>query len=274
MAVDEEPAARRRERTPRCTRASRTGAWIVYIGGIGTRSIRSRGRFEGRGRTFETRCRFGTTMRSPQHRRPGRARACARGRAAATEELARLHRTSRRSWRPSAGEPSRRFSEAAWGRRYIADLLTCSQQRVSQSAGPGRVKTNPRGSGSVPMPHPDPTPFITAFNAWDRNDLDLTPAAVRETSVRCLPDMPRELMAMLPEPHRSFMRDACGPEYESLTFGEAANHHWLRPDCGYASRCGRDCGGARSAGAGCPVLRRAGLSRSSKSTGTIPVATS
>ena len=24
---------------------------------------------------------------------------------------------------------------------------------------------------------------------------------------------------MLPEPHRSFMRDACGPGYESLTFG-------------------------------------------------------
>lgn len=69
------------------------------------------------------------------------------------------------------------------------------------------------------MPHPDPAPFITAFNAWDRNDLDLTPAAVSETSVQCLPEAPGELIAMLPEPHRSFMRKACGPTYESLTFG-------------------------------------------------------
>jgi len=68
------------------------------------------------------------------------------------------------------------------------------------------------------MPHPDPAPFITAFNAWDRNDLDLPPAAVSETTVQCLPETPRELIAMLPEPHRSFMRDACGPTYESLTF--------------------------------------------------------
>jgi hypothetical protein len=71
------------------------------------------------------------------------------------------------------------------------------------------------------MPHPDPTPFITAFNAWDRNDLDLTPAAVSETTVQCLPETPRELIALLPEPHRSFMRNACGPEYETLTFGAA-----------------------------------------------------
>ena len=71
------------------------------------------------------------------------------------------------------------------------------------------------------MPHLDPTPFITAFNAWDRNDLDLPPAAVSETSVQCLPKAPRELMALLPEAHRSFMRDACGPRYESLTFGAA-----------------------------------------------------
>ena len=69
------------------------------------------------------------------------------------------------------------------------------------------------------MPHPDPTPFITAFNAWDRNDLDITPAAVRETSIECLPETPRELIALLAEPHGSFMRDACGPEYESLSFG-------------------------------------------------------
>lgn len=71
------------------------------------------------------------------------------------------------------------------------------------------------------MPHPDPTPFLTAFNAWDRNDLDITPAAVRETTVQCLPETPRELIALLPEPHRSFMRDACGPEYETLTFAAA-----------------------------------------------------
>ena len=68
------------------------------------------------------------------------------------------------------------------------------------------------------MPHPDPTPFIAAFNAWDRNDLDITPAAVSETSIECLPETPRELIALLAEPHGSFMRDACGPEYESLTF--------------------------------------------------------
>jgi hypothetical protein len=71
------------------------------------------------------------------------------------------------------------------------------------------------------MPDADPTPFITAFNAWDRNDLDLPPAAVSETSVQCLPETPRELMALLPEAHRSFMRDACGPTYEGLSFGEA-----------------------------------------------------
>jgi hypothetical protein len=71
------------------------------------------------------------------------------------------------------------------------------------------------------MPHPDPTPFITAFNAWDRNDLDLPPAAVRKTSVQCVPETPGELIALLPEAHRSFMRDACGPEYESLSFGAA-----------------------------------------------------
>ena len=71
------------------------------------------------------------------------------------------------------------------------------------------------------MPDLDPTPFITAFNAWDRNDLDLPPAAVSETSVQCLPETPRELIALLPEAHRSFMRDACGPEYDSLTFGAA-----------------------------------------------------
>ena len=71
------------------------------------------------------------------------------------------------------------------------------------------------------MPDLDPTPFITAFNAWDRNDLDLPPAAVSETSVQCLPETPRELIALLPEAHRSFVRDACGPEYDSLTFGVA-----------------------------------------------------
>ncbi|HSN81641.1 MAG TPA: hypothetical protein VLS88_03600, partial [Polyangiales bacterium] len=71
------------------------------------------------------------------------------------------------------------------------------------------------------MPYPDPTPFITAFNAWDRNDLDVPPAAVRETSVQCLPGTPGELIAILPEAHGSFMRDACGPTYESLTFGVA-----------------------------------------------------
>ena len=71
------------------------------------------------------------------------------------------------------------------------------------------------------MPHLDPTPFITAFNAWDRNDLDLPPAAVSETSVQCLAETPRELMALLPEAHRSFMRAACGPAYESLSFGAA-----------------------------------------------------
>ena len=71
------------------------------------------------------------------------------------------------------------------------------------------------------MPHPDPTPFITAFNAWDRNDLDLTPAAVSETTVQSLPETPRELIALLPEPHGSFMRDVCGPSYETLTFGAA-----------------------------------------------------
>jgi hypothetical protein len=71
------------------------------------------------------------------------------------------------------------------------------------------------------MTHLDPTPFITAFNAWDRNDLDITPAAVSETSVQCLPETPRELIALLPEVHRSFMRDVCGPAYESLTFGAA-----------------------------------------------------
>jgi hypothetical protein len=70
------------------------------------------------------------------------------------------------------------------------------------------------------MTHLDPTPFIAAFNAWDRNDLDLTPAAVCETSVQCLPETPGELIAMLPEPHGSFMQDTCGPEYESLTFAE------------------------------------------------------
>jgi len=68
------------------------------------------------------------------------------------------------------------------------------------------------------MPDLDPTPFITAFNAWDRNDLDLPPAAVSETTVQCLPETPRDLIALLPEPHGSFMRDACGPAYESLTF--------------------------------------------------------
>jgi len=67
------------------------------------------------------------------------------------------------------------------------------------------------------MPRPDPTPFLTAFNAWDRNDLDLPPAAVTETNVECLPETPGELIALLPEPHRSFMRDACGPTYETLT---------------------------------------------------------
>jgi hypothetical protein len=71
------------------------------------------------------------------------------------------------------------------------------------------------------MTHPDPTPFIAAYNAWDRNDLDLTPAAVSETSVQCLPEAPRELIALLPEAHRGFMRDACEPAYESLTFGVA-----------------------------------------------------
>jgi len=71
------------------------------------------------------------------------------------------------------------------------------------------------------MAHPDPTPFITAFNAWERNDLDLTPAAVSETSVQGLPETPRELIAMLPEPHRSFMRIDARPGYESLTFGAA-----------------------------------------------------
>jgi len=71
------------------------------------------------------------------------------------------------------------------------------------------------------MPDLDPTPFITAFNAWDRNDLDLPPAAVSETSVQCLPETPRELIAMVPEAHRRFTRDACGPTYESLTFGAA-----------------------------------------------------
>lgn|GEM_PF-1946628 len=71
------------------------------------------------------------------------------------------------------------------------------------------------------MTHSDPTRFIAAFNAWDRNDLDLTPAAVSETSVQCLPETPRKLIALLPEPHRTFMRDACGPEYEGLTFGAA-----------------------------------------------------
>ena len=70
------------------------------------------------------------------------------------------------------------------------------------------------------MTHPDPTPFITAFNAWDRNDLDITPAVVSETSVRCLPETPRELIAMLPEAHRTFIEDACGPDYETLTFAE------------------------------------------------------
>ena len=70
------------------------------------------------------------------------------------------------------------------------------------------------------MTHPDPTPFITAFNAWDRNDLDLTPAAVCETSGQCLPEAPGELVAMLPDAHRRFMRDACGPGYETLTFAE------------------------------------------------------
>jgi hypothetical protein len=69
------------------------------------------------------------------------------------------------------------------------------------------------------MTHPDPTPFIAAFNAWDRNDLDITPAAVSETTVHCLPETPRELIAMLPEAHRGFMRDACGPTYESLSLG-------------------------------------------------------
>ena len=68
------------------------------------------------------------------------------------------------------------------------------------------------------MPDLDPTPFIAAFNAWDRNDLDVPLAAVSETTVQCLPETPRELIALLPEPHRSFMRKACGPEYESLTF--------------------------------------------------------
>lgn len=71
------------------------------------------------------------------------------------------------------------------------------------------------------VPHPDPTPFLTAFNAWDRNDLDLTPAAVSETNVQCLPEAPREVIALLPEAHRSFIRDACGPGYEGLAFGEA-----------------------------------------------------
>jgi hypothetical protein len=70
------------------------------------------------------------------------------------------------------------------------------------------------------MPHPDPTPFITAFNAWDRNELDVLPAAVSETSVPCLPEAPGELIALLPEAHRSFMRDTCGPEYQTLTFGK------------------------------------------------------
>lgn len=70
------------------------------------------------------------------------------------------------------------------------------------------------------MTHLDPTPFITAFNAWDRNDLDLPPAAASETSVQCLPETPSELIAMLPEAHRSFMRDVCGPEYQTLTFAE------------------------------------------------------
>jgi hypothetical protein len=70
------------------------------------------------------------------------------------------------------------------------------------------------------MPHPDPTPFITAFNAWDQNDLNLPPAAVSETSVQGLPEAPGELIALLPEAHRTFMRDSCGPEYQTLTFGE------------------------------------------------------
>ena len=70
------------------------------------------------------------------------------------------------------------------------------------------------------MPHPDPTPFITAFNGWDRNDLDITPAAVCETTAQSLPETPRELVAMLPEPHGSFIDRVSGPTFESLTFGE------------------------------------------------------
>ena len=68
------------------------------------------------------------------------------------------------------------------------------------------------------MTHPDPTPLIAALNAWDRNDIYVPVAAVCETSVQGLPEAPRELIALLPEPHRSFMRKACGPTYESLTF--------------------------------------------------------
>ena len=68
------------------------------------------------------------------------------------------------------------------------------------------------------MTHPDPTPFIAAFNAWDRNDLDLPPAAVSETTVQCLPETPRDLIALLPEPHRTFVRDACGPTFATLAF--------------------------------------------------------
>jgi len=39
--------------------------------------------------------------------------------------------------------------------------------------------------------------------------------------VRCLPETPGELIALLPEAHRRFMRDACGPGYEGLAFGAA-----------------------------------------------------
>ncbi|MGB5811559.1 MAG: hypothetical protein WBG86_13560, partial [Polyangiales bacterium] len=67
-------------------------------------------------------------------------------------------------------------------------------------------------------PSTDPTAYNTAFNAWDRNDLDLPPAAVTETTIQSLPAAPRDLIALLAEPHRSFIRDACGPTYETLTF--------------------------------------------------------
>ncbi|MEM8605883.1 MAG: hypothetical protein AAGF92_02160 [Myxococcota bacterium] len=63
---------------------------------------------------------------------------------------------------------------------------------------------------------PDPTDLIDAYNAWNRNDIDVTPAAVAACDAKALPDNVPELLAILPEPHRGFFADAIGSSYDRV----------------------------------------------------------